>query len=88
MTDAERVTLAVAQAVLGFHCEARWLRFAHTHLQGVLPFLHSVLPKRLDDVWIVDPTAVECACSRETRQTLRPGRPCRLRLLSIPSRFY
>ncbi|MFB7290032.1 IS982 family transposase [Actinacidiphila glaucinigra] len=26
LTDAELVTLAVAQAMLGFHCEARWLR--------------------------------------------------------------
>lgn len=24
LTDAELVTLAVAQAILGFHCEARW----------------------------------------------------------------
>ncbi|MFJ4828651.1 hypothetical protein ACIP79_01720 [Streptomyces sp. NPDC088747] len=35
----ELVTLAVAQAILGFHCEARWLRFAHAHLHGVFPYL-------------------------------------------------
>ncbi|NEB93506.1 transposase [Streptomyces bauhiniae] len=39
LTDAELVTLAVAQAVLGFHCEARWLRFAHAHLHGMFPYL-------------------------------------------------
>ncbi|MER6249038.1 IS982 family transposase [Streptomyces griseorubiginosus] len=39
LTDAELVTLAVAQAMLGFHCEARWLRFAHAHLHGLFPYL-------------------------------------------------
>ncbi len=39
LTDAELVTLAVAQAVLGFHCEARWLRFAHAHLHTLFPYL-------------------------------------------------
>ncbi len=39
LTDAELVTLSVAQAVLGFHCEARWLRFAHAHLHGLFPYL-------------------------------------------------
>ncbi|TWV49627.1 IS982 family transposase [Streptomyces misionensis] len=39
LTDAELVTLAVAQAMLGFHCEARWLRFAHAHLHAMFPYL-------------------------------------------------
>ncbi|MFI9544410.1 IS982 family transposase, partial [Streptomyces sp. NPDC052016] len=39
LTDAELVALAVAQAMLGFHCEARWLRFAHAHLHGLFPYL-------------------------------------------------
>ncbi|MGW2492767.1 IS982 family transposase [Streptomyces sp. NPDC001606] len=39
LTDAELVPLAVAQAMLGFHCEARWLRFAHAHLRGLFPYL-------------------------------------------------
>ncbi|MFF5967868.1 IS982 family transposase [Streptomyces collinus] len=39
LTDAELVTLAVAQAMLGFHCEARWLRFAHAHLHALFPYL-------------------------------------------------
>ncbi|CAM2807684.1 hypothetical protein STAL104432_03820 [Streptomyces albus] len=28
--------------MLGFHCEARWLRFAHAHLHGMFP----PLPRR------------------------------------------
>jgi Transposase DDE domain len=39
-TDAELVTLAVMQALLGFTSEARWLRHAHArlrHLFGYLP---------------------------------------------------
>ena len=32
ITDAELVTLAVMQALLGFTSEARWLRYARTHL--------------------------------------------------------
>lgn len=49
LTDAELVTLAVAQAVLGYHCEARWLRFAHAHLHGMFPYLpqRSAYNKRL-----------------------------------------
>ena len=31
LTDAELVTLAVLQALLGFCSEARWLRYAHAH---------------------------------------------------------
>ncbi|MDX3118142.1 hypothetical protein [Streptomyces scabiei] len=38
-TDAQLVTLAVAQAVPGFHCEARWMRLAHAHLHGMFPYL-------------------------------------------------
>ena len=44
LTDAELVTLAVAQAMPGFHCEARWLRFAHAHAH--LHDLFSYLPQR------------------------------------------
>jgi hypothetical protein len=32
ISDAELVTLAVAQALLGFTCEARWLRFGRRQL--------------------------------------------------------
>ena len=39
ITDAELVTLAVMQALLGFASEARWLRFAHAHLRHLFPCL-------------------------------------------------
>ena len=39
LTDSELVCLAVAQALLGHHSEARWLRFARKHLAGMFPYL-------------------------------------------------
>jgi hypothetical protein len=39
LTDAELVTLAVLQALLGFCSEARWLRYAHAHLGCLFPSL-------------------------------------------------
>ncbi|BDM70166.1 transposase [Streptomyces nigrescens] len=39
LTDAELLTVAVMQAVLGFVSEARWLRFARRHLAAEFPYL-------------------------------------------------
>ena len=39
LTDAELLTLAVAQALLGIRSEARWLRFVPAHLPGAFPYL-------------------------------------------------
>ncbi len=39
LSDAELLTLAVMQALLGFTSETRWLRFAHTHLAELFPYL-------------------------------------------------
>ena len=39
ISDAELVTLAVLQALLGFTSEARWLRHAHAHLRPLFPYL-------------------------------------------------
>jgi hypothetical protein len=39
LSDAELVTLAVLQALLGFTSERRWLRHAHAHLQHLFPYL-------------------------------------------------
>lgn len=38
-SDAEMLTLAVLQAVLGYPSEARWLRYAHRHLRELFPDL-------------------------------------------------
>jgi Transposase DDE domain len=39
VSDAELVTLAVMQALLGFTSEARWLRHARSHLHAQFPYL-------------------------------------------------
>jgi Transposase DDE domain len=39
LSDAELVTLAVVQALLGFTSEARWLRHARAHLRHLFPYL-------------------------------------------------
>jgi hypothetical protein len=39
ISDAELVTVAVMQALLGFTSEARWLRYARTHLRRMFPHL-------------------------------------------------
>lgn len=39
LSDAELLTLAVAQALLGIRSEARWLRFVPRHLPGAFPYL-------------------------------------------------
>jgi hypothetical protein len=39
ITDAERITLAVMQAILGYTSEARWLRFARNQLLTLFPQL-------------------------------------------------
>src|SRR5450755_332778 len=39
LRDAELVTLAVMQALLGFSSEARWLRHARAHLRHLFPYL-------------------------------------------------
>ena len=39
LTDAELVTLAVIQALLGYTSERRFIRYAHTHLRPWFPYL-------------------------------------------------
>jgi hypothetical protein len=39
LSDAELVTLAVLQALLGFTSEARWIRHAQAHLRHLFPYL-------------------------------------------------
>jgi hypothetical protein len=49
LSDAELVTLAVMQALLGFTSEARWIRHARAHLRHLFPYLpqQSGYSKRL-----------------------------------------
>jgi hypothetical protein len=39
LSDAELITLAVMQALLGFTSEARWIRHARAHLRHLFPYL-------------------------------------------------
>ena len=39
LSDAELLTLVVAQILLGVRSEARWLRFVPRHLPGAFPYL-------------------------------------------------
>ena len=39
LSDAELITLAVIQALLGYTSEARFVRHAHTHLSSLFPYL-------------------------------------------------
>jgi hypothetical protein len=39
LSDAELVTLAVLQALLGYTSEARWVRYAHAHLGHLFGYL-------------------------------------------------
>ena len=39
LSGAEWITLAVIQALLGYTSEARFLRYAHTHLRPWFPYL-------------------------------------------------
>jgi hypothetical protein len=39
LSDAELVTLAVAQVLLGFDGEARWVRYARAHLRHLFPYM-------------------------------------------------
>ena len=71
LTDAELVTLMVMQALLGFTSEARWLRYARTHLDGMFGDLptQSGYNKRVRAA--AEMTRVVCAhlvgsCSRST----------------------
>ena len=39
LTDSELVCLAVAQVMLGYNSERRWLRFAYCRLGHLFPYL-------------------------------------------------
>ena len=53
LSDAELVTLAMMQAMLGFTSEGRWLRYARTHLRHLFPlpapaaWLHQAADSRV-----------------------------------------
>ncbi|MGH3635807.1 MAG: IS982 family transposase [Mycobacterium sp.] len=69
ITDAELVTLAVMQAVLGHPNETRWLRFARDHLGHLFPYLpwQSGYNKRLRKLgptmaWLIGALTRDTSC--------------------------
>jgi hypothetical protein len=69
LSDAELLTLAVIQSLLGFTSEARWLRYARSHLGAAFPYLpkQSGYNKRLRAASgqlsaIIRLLAVDCDC--------------------------
>src|SRR4051794_12017089 len=65
-SDAEMLTLAVMQALLGFTSETRWLRYARAHLLGMFPQLpqQSGYNKRLRNLagtmsWLIGQLAAQ-----------------------------
>lgn len=64
ISDAELLTVAVMQALLGYVSERRWLRYAHDHLSGMFPGLpgqsgYNKRLRRLADTmaWLVSALA-------------------------------
>jgi len=66
LSDAELVTLAVIQALLGFTSEARFIRHAAPTLQHIISALARDCPSWHDGLWLAVSTPVECGRSRET----------------------
>jgi hypothetical protein len=66
ITDAEVITLAVMQSLLGFTSERRWIRYARTHFLSMFPLLpgqsgYGKRLRRLADTmsWLVSRLAAE-----------------------------
>jgi hypothetical protein len=77
LSDAELVTLAIIQALLGFTSEARFIRHAHAHLRPWFPLppepvgLQQTPPQRRSPSYqmTAKPTSPEKALSRVTSTT-------------------
>lgn len=72
ISDAEVLTLAVMQALLGYTSETRWLRYAQAHLSTMFPYLpgQSGYNKRLRKLaptmsWLVNRLAAATSVARD-----------------------
>jgi hypothetical protein len=79
ITDAELITLAVMQALLGHTSEARWLRYTRAHLRHLFRYLpqqpgYNKRLRRLGPTigWLVPPSRAN-STSNSTAGTPRPG---------------
>ena len=66
LTDSELTCLAVAQALLGFSSEARWLRAALLMAKKAIRTLAADTDFWFANHWVVDSTPMECGRSRPT----------------------
>jgi hypothetical protein len=73
LTDAELVTLAMMQAVLGFTSEARWLRHARAHLRHLFPYLPYLLGARAHVTFALPMQNETCNASETSRSWRAPG---------------
>lgn len=67
LSDAELVTLAVLQALLGYTSEARWVRYARAHLKGLFPYVpqrpaYNKRLRRSTSMMAAVMRALACAC--------------------------
>jgi len=72
ISDAEVLTLAVLQALLGYPSERRWLRYARRHLLGMFPMLpgQSGYNKRLRKLaetmtWLIGALAADTSIATD-----------------------
>ena len=77
LSDSELLTMAVAQALLGIHSEARWLRLVPAALPGAFPYLpgQSGYNKRLRAASERTTGCVTTPCGKATRPVT--GDACR-----------
>ena len=75
ISDAELLTLAVMQALLGYTSEARWLRYARAHLLAMFPTLpqQSGYNKRLRKLADTMAWLVGCWARRPTSAPTTSG---------------
>ncbi|WP_086567821.1 hypothetical protein [Streptosporangium minutum] len=79
LSDAELVTPAVLQALLGFTSERRWIRHARAHLRHLFPYLPMALGynKRLRKAAALLQQAIRLLAIYATLWNLRLLRPAR-----------
>ena len=71
LTEAELLTMAVAQVLLGVYSEARWLRFLPVHLPGAFPYQPG-------QFGTTSGCGRQCRCSSERSGPLLPTSTCGL----------
>src|SRR5450759_122038 len=77
LTDAELVCLAVAQVLLGFDCEHRWIRFAYCRLGHLFRYLPNQPGYHKRARWLI----AWASCGAAARSRVSPSWCDSLRLI-------